>query len=265
MFSIYSFLFVTHNNINTFLNKRVYKNVLYLFIFFFSLLLNSCKENTPTDNYVPPRIWEPIDFRVIDNEPSWSKDGKWIAYVHGDTIAATTGIYIIDTNGNNKRLIISSARAYTPDFSPDGNWIVFSMNAQIYKIKVNGDSLIQLTSEGRNFFCSWSPDGEWIVYDSDKDNVGYRIWKMRKDGIEKTLMIGGRIPIWGLDNFIYYLGFYGEIFKINAFNYDETFQVTHYNEIDIYANYLYYLNYSYSVNKIAVTIQPKKIDTSTLI
>lgn len=102
----------------------------------------------------PPCIICLPGFRATDFQPAWSPDGKTIAYIHGDTTFESTGIYLIDTNGTNKRILFSSPSAYSPTWSPDGEWIAFSDNAQIYKIKVNGDSLTQLTKFGNNFFPS---------------------------------------------------------------------------------------------------------------
>lgn len=150
--------------------------LLSLMLFF--VLLNSCKDDdTIIQNDPPP----PSGVMRIDYEPSWSHDGHTIAYFHSDTSSSTTGIFLIDTNGTNKRQIVSGYCG-SPDFSPDGNWITFH-SGQIYKIKINGDSLTQLTNTGRNYFPSWSPDGEWIAYDSDYlDPTGsIVIWKVKPD------------------------------------------------------------------------------------
>lgn len=68
--------------------------------------------------------------------------------------------------------------------------------------RVDTNSLLQLTSEGRNYFPDWSPDGQWIVYDSNADRA-YDIWKMLYDGTRKRKLstddIGGRIPNWSPD------------------------------------------------------------------
>jgi len=81
------------------------------------------------------------------------------------------------------------------DFSPDGEWLVFSWGKQIWKVKVNGDSLTQLTFSGENFYPRWSPDGRKIVFDSNKDaphgeNV---IWMMNSDGSGLK-----RLDEWGM-------------------------------------------------------------------
>ncbi len=98
----------------------------YSFLFAIILAFGSCRDN-PVAN-------KDLDFRLTDFEPSWSPDGRTIAYVHGDTVNGKTGIYLINVDGTDNRIIYSSASAYSPDWSPDGKWIAFSDNAQIFKV-----------------------------------------------------------------------------------------------------------------------------------
>ncbi len=141
----------------------------------------------------------PWNFRLTDFEPAWSPDGNTIAYVHGDTINGQTGIWLVDANGKNKRILYSNPGAYSPAWSPDGKWIAFSCNAQIYKIRVDGTVLAQLTSEGRNFFPALGPDGIWITY-SESTCQGTNtcgIWLMKSDGTgQRFLSSFGSYPDW---------------------------------------------------------------------
>jgi TolB protein len=161
------------------LNRYFLKFVITVLIFVIILLFVSCSDDDTTIIIPPPP--PPSGYSTIDYVPSWSPDGHTIAYLHLDTSAALTGIYLIDTNGTNKRLLIGYM-ARNPDFSPDGIWITFH-NGQIFKIKINGDSLMQLTNGGSNYYPSWSPDGDWIAYDSDyNDPTGsIVIWKVKTD------------------------------------------------------------------------------------
>ena len=116
------------------------------------------------ENLQAPCINCPLDFKVIDYEPAWSPDGKYIAYVHGDTIIGKTGIYLISSDGTDSRLWHAAITAEKPTWSPDGQYLAFSAGGQIWKKKFNGDSLSRVTFEGRNFSPSWSPDGKSIGF-----------------------------------------------------------------------------------------------------
>jgi len=141
------------------------------------------------------------------------------------------GFYLIDEDGTNKRRILPY-ELNTPAWSPDGKWIAFSRDAQIFIMPFDGvdfdtSAMVQLTFEGRNFFPAWSPDGEWIAYDSNRDSPTglYFIWKMKKNGDEKTRIAfapnqgEARMPFWGNDfNIVYqqYTDTSAEIFTMDS-------------------------------------------------
>jgi len=150
------------------------------------LLLLCCKKKSTQPDDGLPHYWP----RYTDCEPAWSADGKTIAYSHGG-LDTTAGIYLIDVDGTNKRLLRGGAGTQSPDFSPDGNWMVFVYSAQIFKIKLNGDSLTQLTFEGRNFFPDWSPHGIKIAYEVTEPADSFGVYLMNMDGTSPHLVPGG--------------------------------------------------------------------------
>jgi WD40 repeat protein len=63
--------------------------------------------------------------------PSFSPDGRWIAYARAiDTPAAgsyeRSEVYIIRRSGTHRRRLTFGQHSYDPAFSPDGRWIVFT-------------------------------------------------------------------------------------------------------------------------------------------
>jgi Tol biopolymer transport system component len=137
----------------------------------------------PSQITQPPPNENPIP---IDEYPTWSPDGFWIAYSHisvdlGDT-TYPTGLYLIDTSGNNRHLLVAGF-ASNPDWSPDGSWIAFASGA-IFKLKPSGENLTKLFSVERAFFPSWSPDGRKIAFDTQyQDPRGaIAIWLVNSDG-----------------------------------------------------------------------------------
>lgn len=129
-----------------------------IILIFIMLYLFSC--NTVEPPIIP-------EYQSIDESPAWSPDGRWIAYHHFNSNPEDnlypTGLYIIDTSGNNRRLVIPGP-AYNPDWSPDGKKIAFN-SGDIFTITPTGDDLTRITDIGNAFFPNWSPNGTMIVYD----------------------------------------------------------------------------------------------------
>lgn len=158
-------------------------------------------------------------FTKIDYEPAWSPDGEWIVYIHnvhgvidGPNESDPPGIYLIRPDGTDKTLWMEGFGLNSPDWSPDGEWIIYGKRGHIYKRTVAGDSLMQLTTEGNNFYPTWSPDGEWIAFHSnrlERSTIHY-IWIMDQHGENKKLIVQEnktgttRTPSWTADNRIYH-------------------------------------------------------------
>jgi Tol biopolymer transport system component len=100
--------------------------------------------------------------------PSWSPDGKKIAFIT-QSGWSDWGISTMDANGKNRRELIEINTFYTPSWSPDGKRIVFSWDNFGH-----GDYVCIMDADGRNqsnlsYFGgaqspSWSPDGQSIAF-----------------------------------------------------------------------------------------------------
>lgn len=176
-----------------------YRTSFKIFIMISLFFCSSCNQSNISEPE-PPCIDCPINFRVIDSEPAWSPDGKTIAYLHGDIDPEKHGLYLIDTSGENNRILLQGKYFDSPSWSPDGEWIAISMGKQIYKIKKNGSQLTQLTFNGRNFSPAWSPDINIIAYSNNDcgdqlqppadDECGTRIFNLKNDSTFFTLKYG---------------------------------------------------------------------------
>jgi Tol biopolymer transport system component len=139
--------------------------------------------------------------------------------------ADSTGFYIMNKNGTGLNRI-TNFELGAPSWSPDGNWIAFSIGPNIYKMRYTGSdfdtsNIIQLTNSGANFYPSWAANSDSIYYDSNigTNGQGYYIWKMANDGTGKTGFPNtGRQPFVASNGKIYYVkGSSGqpEIFSMN--------------------------------------------------
>ena len=138
-----------------------------------------------------------------DVAPSWSPDGTQVVFERAteidcsDVNFACAQIWIVDADGTDeRRLTPPSARSEAPDWSPDGDRIVFQQwdpeadeadenEIDIFTMNVDGSDLRQLSdASGGNEDPAWSPDGERIAFSRYVDN-GYEIWVMNADGSEQ--------------------------------------------------------------------------------
>ncbi|MGH8004695.1 MAG: hypothetical protein ACRECJ_08230 [Limisphaerales bacterium] len=93
--------------------------------------------------------------------PSWSLDGKELAYV--STKDGNPNIYITSADGSSERLLLRSGSKYVinttaPGWSPDGKWLCFSSTTGgIYITSSDGKRVLQLTQTGSDFHPAWSP------------------------------------------------------------------------------------------------------------
>ena len=172
------------------------------------IIFNTCSKN-PVNGIVDLETTP-----QVDDFPAWSPDGKTISFYHsglvaydpktdmGEHVQDSVGLWFIAPDGSQRKKVLSGY-INSSDWSPDGQWVVFGVNAQIYKARVadaslDNSSITQLTSAGRNFFPSWSPDGKWIAYDrSLADSTGPGgIWIMNSDGNNKKSVLAGMMADW---------------------------------------------------------------------
>jgi len=121
--------------------------------------------------------------------PSWSPDGKKIAFV--SNIDGDSEIYIMNVDGSNQtNLTENPAVDLHPTFSPDGMRIAFDSdrdgNREIYVMNADGSDQIRLTNEpAAEYAPSWSPDGKKIAFHSNRDG-NLEIYTMNADGYNQT-------------------------------------------------------------------------------
>ena len=114
-------------------------------------------------------------------EPSWSPDGRWIAYDGRD------GIRVIDVSTlSNRRVAEETARRFvgSPAWSADGRRILYlgrrlgGRRAAIWSVRRDGSDATRIGALPRFVErVDWSPDRTRVVF-----NLGHRLFAMNADG-----------------------------------------------------------------------------------
>ena len=105
--------------------------------------------------------------------PSWSPDGKQLAFVAYDN-RGRSSIYVYTVaSGEHREYHYETAVNIAPAWSPDGRYLAASLsfdgNENIYIIDLATGSKRRLTTNaGIDTSPTWSPDGQWIAFNSDR-------------------------------------------------------------------------------------------------
>ena len=152
--------------------------------------------------------------RSPDRHPSWSPDGKRIAFT-SNRISIGGEIYVMDSDGKNVVRLTNGEWDLYPAWSPDGKRIVFSSrvaeraehpNFEIFVMDADGRNQTRLTDNPMfDAEPSWSPDSRKIAFVSQRgDDFTVQIYVMDSSGENQTRLThdrdgNKRQPAWSPD------------------------------------------------------------------
>ncbi len=116
---------------------------------------------------------------VAERFPSWSPDGRLIAYFSDRTGEYELTVRPADGSGGETNLThLGAGFRYSPQWSPDSKKVAFidqAMRIQVFDLegatnRVVGHQLWQYHGALASFRVSWSPDSRWLAWAQDLTN-----------------------------------------------------------------------------------------------
>ena len=117
---------------------------------------------------------------AVSLDPAWSPDGSEIAFTEAWPASNLDHLAVMDASGGTVTAVPNTDGMVTPEWSPDGQWIVGAMpkatgdqSLEIWKIHPDGTGLTQLTDrDGDQLNPTLSPDGSMIAFE-DRNTADY--------------------------------------------------------------------------------------------
>jgi dipeptidyl aminopeptidase/acylaminoacyl peptidase len=118
------------------------------------------------------------DDRRWDTGPTWSPDGRRIAYTCGGRVC------MIDADGSGRHAL---RRGYGPSWSPDGRWLAYSNKRQgryhLFLMHPDGSGNHRVPGLPRETRSpDWSPNGRLLLFTEDRHNYLFGVSVIRPDG-----------------------------------------------------------------------------------
>ena len=116
---------------------------------------------------------------VMERDPSWSPDGRWIAYF--SEASGEYALHVRDQKGTGEVRTITPSRPQTfyfaPTWSPDSKKIAyFDKKLQLWYVEIDKGTPVKVDANPIGFnedvmVPAWAPDSRWIAYTKQLPNL----------------------------------------------------------------------------------------------
>jgi tricorn protease len=116
---------------------------------------------------------------VHEQDPAWSPDGKWIAYLSDKS--GEFEIYVRPQMGGDETRITSDGKVYRYGlrWSPDNKKIIFwDKSLRLFYVDIDQKKTVEVDHDDRQQINDgvWSPDSRWIAYSKTGANTANSIY-----------------------------------------------------------------------------------------
>jgi tricorn protease len=170
---------------------------------------------------------------VREMEPSWSPDGRWIAYLSDRTGEYEIYVRSQDGSGEERRVTTDGGVwRFPPVWSPDSKRLAFGDKRQrLQVVEIESGRVTDVDHSERNGITdfAWSPDSRWIAYRKTADTRLAQIWAWSLDGGEPLPLTDPMVASWSPafdpeGRYLYFLS--NRDMNLTFSGWDETFVYT---------------------------------------